>query len=72
MLFFGWILQFKKNIGPVEDSMDGAIIHTPAVFIYTPTFRTISADENQNFLSFLRSFPNTVMMKKADYKPQKI
>ena len=52
--------------------MNVAMIHTLAVFLYTPTFCAISADGNHNFLSFLQSFPNTVMMRKADYKPQKI
>ncbi len=52
--------------------MNVAMIHTLAVFLYTPTFCAISADGNHNFLSFLRSFPNAVMMRKVDHKRQKI
>ena len=52
--------------------MDVAMMHILAVLLYTPTFYATSAVGNHNFLSFLRSFPNAVMMRKADYKPQKI
>jgi hypothetical protein len=49
-----------------------AVMHTLAALLYTPTFCTTSADRNHNFLSFLRSFPNAVMMRKVDHKRQKV
>ncbi len=54
--------------------MDVAMMHILAVLLYTATFYATSAVGNHNFLSFLRSFPNAVivMMRKSDYKPQKI
>ena len=52
--------------------MNVAVMHTLAALLYTPKFCSTSADGNHNFLSFLRSFPNAVMMRKVDHKQQKI
>ena len=52
--------------------MNFAVMRTLAALLYTPRFCPTSANKNHKFLSFLRSFPNAVMMRKVDHKRQKI